>query len=131
MDARASVEVSQEIAVAKPALWSPESPNLYRAVTRVIEDGKAIDEVATPFGIRSIEWSAEKGFLLNGKSIKMTGGCVHHDNGPLGAAAFDRAEERRVRTPQAIRLQRHPHRAQSAFARVPRRLRPPGHVGDG
>ena len=90
------VEVSQEIAVDRPALWSPESPTLYRAVTRVMQDGKAIDEVSTPFGIRSIEWSAERGFLLNGKAVKMTGGCVHHDNGPLGAAAFDRAEERRV-----------------------------------
>ena len=52
--------------------------------------------MVTPFGIRSLSWSAEKGLLLNGKSIKLTGGSVHHDNGPLGAAAFDRAEERRV-----------------------------------
>jgi beta-galactosidase len=93
---RQSVEVNQEIVIEKPALWSLESPNLYRAVTRVMQDGKAVDEVATPFGIRSVVWSAEKGFLLNGKPVKMTGGCVHHDNGPLGAAAFDRAEERRV-----------------------------------
>jgi len=91
-----SVEVSQDISVSKPALWTPDSPNLYRAVMRVMQEGKAVDEVSTPFGIRSIEWSAEKGFLLNGKPAKMTGGCVHHDNGPLGAAAFDRAEERRV-----------------------------------
>jgi beta-galactosidase len=92
-----SVEVSQEIAVEKPALWSTESPAVYRAVTQVVLDGKVVDEISTPFGIRSLEWSAEKGFLLNGKALKMTGGCVHHDNGPLGAAAFDRAEERRVR----------------------------------
>jgi beta-galactosidase len=91
-----SIAASQEIAVDKPALWTPESPNLYRAVTRVVEDGETVDEVSTPFGIRSIEWSAEKGFLLNGTPVKMAGGCVHHDNGPLGAAAFDRAEERRV-----------------------------------
>lgn len=91
-----SIVASQEIAVDKPALWTPESPNLYRAVTRVMQDGKTVDEVSTPFGIRSIEWSAEKGFLLNGTPLKMAGGCVHHDNGPLGAAAFDRAEERRV-----------------------------------
>ena len=50
----------------------------------------------TPFGIRSLSWSAEKGLLLNGKPVKLTGGSVHHDNGPLGAAAFDRAEERKV-----------------------------------
>ena len=88
--------MSQEIALEKPALWSHESPSLYRAVTRVMQNGKTVDEVSTPFGVRSLEWSAEKGFLLNGKPVKMTGGCVHHDNGPLGAAAFDRAEERRV-----------------------------------
>jgi beta-galactosidase len=85
-----------DITVERPALWSTDTPNLYRAITTVLVNGSAVDEVTTPFGIRSIEWSAEKGFLLNGKSVKMTGGCVHHDNGPLGAAAFDRAEERRV-----------------------------------
>ncbi|MCC7174416.1 MAG: DUF4982 domain-containing protein [Bryobacterales bacterium] len=89
-------EAGQEIAVAKPALWSPDSPALYRAVTRVSRDGKAVDETVTPFGIRALVWSAEKGLLLNGKSIKLAGGSVHHDNGPLGAMAFDRAEERRV-----------------------------------
>ncbi len=91
-----SVELEQEVAVDHPTLWSPESPSLYRAVTRVIRDGNAVDEMATPFGIRTVAWSAENGFLLNGKPVKMAGGCVHHDNGPLGAAAFDRAEERRV-----------------------------------
>jgi beta-galactosidase len=96
VEAHGSVEAEQQIVLDQPALWSPESPNLYRVVTRVVQDGKTIDEVSTPFGIRSIAWSAEKGFLLNGNSVKMTGGCVHHDNGPLGAAAFDRAEERRV-----------------------------------
>jgi beta-galactosidase len=55
-----------------------------------------VDEVVTAFGIRSLAWSAGKGFLLNGKAIKLTGGSVHHDNGPLRAAAFDRAEERKV-----------------------------------
>ena len=90
------IEASQEIAVANPALWSPESPALYRAITQVLKNGKVVDEVVTPFGIRSLSWSAEKGLLLNGKSIKLTGGSVHHDNGPLGAAAFDRAEERKV-----------------------------------
>jgi len=89
-------ESAQEIAVANPALWSPESPTLYRAVSTIRQNGKMTDEVTTPFGIRSLAWSAEKGLLLNGKPIKLTGGSVHHDNGPLGAAAFDRAEERRV-----------------------------------
>jgi beta-galactosidase len=91
-----ATEVTQEIAVARPVLWAQEIPRLYRAVTRVMSGGKAVDEVTTPFGIRSLEWSVEKGLLLNGKVVKLTGGCVHHDNGPLGVAAFDRAEERRV-----------------------------------
>ena len=89
-------EVSSEIAVANPALWSPDSPAMYGVVTRLLQANQAVDEVVTPFGVRSLAWSEEKGLLLNGKTIKLTGGSVHHDNGPLGAAAFDRAEERRV-----------------------------------
>lgn len=89
-------EVAQAITVSNPALWSPASPALYRAISRIRKDGKVVDQVTTPFGIRSLSWSAEKGLLLNGKSIKLAGGSVHHDNGPLGAAAFDRAEERKV-----------------------------------
>jgi beta-galactosidase len=89
-------EVTQEISVANPALWSPRTPQLYRAITRVWKGGRLIDEVVTTFGIRSLAWSVEKGFLLNGQSIKLAGGSLHHDNGPLGAAAFDRAEERKV-----------------------------------
>ena len=94
--AKGESEASQEIAVSNPALWSPVSPALYRSVTRVLRAGEVVDEVVTPFGIRSLTWSPEQGLLLNGKSIKLTGGSVHHDNGPLGAAAFDRAEERKV-----------------------------------
>jgi beta-galactosidase len=89
-------EASQEMAIARPKLWSQESPALYRALTRVVKNGKVVDEVETPFGIRTLAWSAERGLLLNGKSIKLAGGSVHHDNGPLGAAAFDRAEARKV-----------------------------------
>ena len=94
--AASETEISQDIAIANPALWSPDAPFLYRAVTRLMKGDRLVDEVVTPFGIRSLVWSAEKGLLLNGKSIKLVGGSVHHDNGPLGAAAFDRAEERKV-----------------------------------
>ena len=89
-------EAAQTITVANPSLWSPASPTLYRAVSRIRRFDKLVDQVETPFGIRSLSWSADKGLLLNGKNIKLTGGSVHHDNGPLGAAAFDRAEQRRV-----------------------------------
>jgi beta-galactosidase len=91
-----SAEVDQEVTIAQPALWSPESPRMYRGITRIAKNGKLLDEVETPFGVRSLAWSVEQGVLLNGKSIKLAGGGVHHDNGPLGAAAFDRAEERKV-----------------------------------
>ncbi|CAN5673516.1 hypothetical protein BH10ACI4_BH10ACI4_11230 [soil metagenome] len=96
LEPRSEGEAPQEITVTNPALWSPESPILYRAVSRIQSKGKVIDEVETSFGIRSLAWSAEKGLLLNGKPVKLTGGSVHHDNGPLGAAAFDRAEVRKV-----------------------------------
>ena len=94
--ASAAADLTQEIRVNNPALWSPESPRLCKATTRVVSGGRVIDEVVTPFGIRSLAWSAEQGFRLNGKPVKFAGGSVHHDNGPLGAAAFDRAEERKV-----------------------------------
>jgi beta-galactosidase len=94
--AGAKVDTSQEIALAHPALWSPDSPTLYRAVTEIVQGGKVVDRVETKFGVRTLAWSVDKGLVLNGKSIKLTGGSVHHDNGALGAAAFDRAEERRV-----------------------------------
>jgi beta-galactosidase len=96
LTAGAQKETTQDIAVSEPNLWSPDSPVLYHAVTRVLQDDQLVDKVVTSFGIRSLAWSAEKGLLLNGKPVKLTGGSVHHDNGPLGAAAFDRAEERKV-----------------------------------
>jgi beta-galactosidase len=89
-------ELSQDIDLNNPHLWSPESPVLYRAVTQLTRNGQVVDEVITLFGVRTLAWSADKGLLLNGKPVKLTGGSVHHDNGLLGAAAFDRAEERRV-----------------------------------
>jgi beta-galactosidase len=91
-----SSDTTQEIALDQPALWSPATPRLYRAITQIVKDGKVLDQVETPFGVRTLAWSIDKGLLLNGGSIKLAGGSVHHDNGPLGAAAFDRAEERRV-----------------------------------
>ena len=91
-----SAETDQEMTANQPALWSPQSPNLYRAFTQVVKNRKIIDQVETSFGVRSLAWSVDKGLLLNGSMIKLAGGSVHHDNGPLGAAAFDRAEERKA-----------------------------------
>ncbi len=86
----------QDLSVSSPQLWSPETPVLYRMVTSVAVAGRVIDETATPFGLRSFTVSADQGFVLNGQPLKLRGGCVHHDNGPLGACTYDRAEERRV-----------------------------------
>ena len=88
--------ITQSIQLFTPHLWSPESPYLYHAVTDVMQGAQLIDHVVTNFGVRSINITAEKGFLLNGKPIELRGGCVHHDNGVLGSAIIDRAEERRV-----------------------------------
>jgi beta-galactosidase len=85
-----------QVALKNPALWSLETPNIYTAVTEVYLDGKLIEQEENTFGIRSIAFDAKLGFQLNGKAMKLKGGCIHHDNGPLGAAAYDRAEERKV-----------------------------------
>ena len=86
-----------KVDVAQPRLWSPATPALHRAVVEVVTaDGVVVDRVQQAFGIRRIEIDAEKGLRVNGVPYEMKGACVHHDNGPLGAAAIDRAEERRV-----------------------------------
>lgn len=85
-----------ELKIFKPELWSTESPVLYRAISEIWSGNELVDRMETTFGIRSISFSVTEGFLLNGKPMKLKGGCVHHDNGPLGARAYDRAEERRI-----------------------------------
>ena len=91
------LELSQEIKVKRPKLWDLEHPNLYQAIVKVVdEDNKVLDETKQTFGIRELKFSTD-GFFLNGKKVLINGGCVHHDNGLLGAAAFGKAEERKVR----------------------------------
>ncbi len=88
--------VIQDIEVDNPKLWSPDSPVLYRLESDLISGGKTIDQATTPFGIRYATVDAENGFVLNGQPLKLKGGCVHHDNGVMGSASFDRSEERKV-----------------------------------
>lgn len=76
----------QNLLVDAPRLWSPETPYLYKAVSKIYVDGLQTDEYTTRFGIRSIELVADKGFFLNGQHRKFQGVCNHHDLGPLGAA---------------------------------------------
>jgi beta-galactosidase len=89
-------EYVQEVRVSAPQLWSPESPHLYRLETEVVVEGRVVDTATTAFGIRSVEIDAKKGFRLNRRPLKLMGGCVHHDNGVLGAASYARSEERKV-----------------------------------
>jgi len=79
-----------------PQLWSPDHPQLYRAEVTIEADGKVAHSTATQIGVRKVEIDAAQGLRINGESYKLRGGCVHHDNGPLGAACIPRAEERRV-----------------------------------
>jgi beta-galactosidase len=89
-------DVVQNVSITHPALWSIDNPRLYTAKVAVLVNGKESDVVNTGFGIRSIAFSSEKGFLLNGNPVELVGGCFHHDNGPLGSKAIDRAEERKI-----------------------------------
>lgn len=88
--------VNQSITVKNPLLWDTETPHLYTARSVIMQDGKDIDNYSTEFGIRTIDYSAEKGFLLNGRPIRFQGVCLHHDLGPLGAAVNYRATERQL-----------------------------------
>jgi beta-galactosidase len=91
-----SAEEKQTIELENPFLWSLENPALYDALVTLLINNKEVDNERTTFGIRSLEFDTINGFSLNGKSMKLKGGCLHHDNGPLGAAAIDRAEERKI-----------------------------------
>lgn len=82
--------------VKNPVLWSLEEPKMYSAVSNVFVDGELVDNYTTPFGIRSFEFNAEKGFFLNGKSLKINGVCNHQDLGCLGSAINKRALERQL-----------------------------------
>ena len=84
--------ITKTLHVENPHLWSPDDPFLYH--TTIEAEG---DVLPVTYGIRTIEYSAEKGFVLNGKPLLINGACVHHDDGVLGAMAFDAAEIRKVR----------------------------------
>ena len=78
-------------------LWDTDPPNLYEIIVNIRLAGEIIDTTIATFGIREIKVNATEGLILNGKPIKLRGGCIHHDHGVLGAAAYPAAEERKVR----------------------------------
>jgi beta-galactosidase len=89
-------EVTQRIQVTNPRLWSLEQPNLYRLITVIETGGSAVDRYETPFGIRTVQFDANKGFFLNGKAVKIQGTCNHQDHAGVGSALPDRLQYYRI-----------------------------------
>lgn len=94
--------IVQEATVKNPRLWSVQTPVLYSVVTVVETEGRKVDQVTTPFGIRTFRFDADKGFFLNGQNMKLKGVCVHHDAGPVGAAVPAGMWERRLKDLKAL-----------------------------
>ena len=89
--------VEQKMTVHMPSLWSPENPHLYILRSEIVVDGRATDAVSGNFGIRSIRYDADSGFLLNGRRVKMNGVCLHQDAGCVGSAVPDAIWASRLR----------------------------------
>ncbi|MCM2369167.1 glycoside hydrolase family 2 TIM barrel-domain containing protein [Aporhodopirellula aestuarii] len=92
----AAEKTSTQLTVNDPMRWDIESPHLYRLKTTVLSGEETLDVVQSRFGIRTLEFSKDKGFALNGKHTRIQGVCLHHDNGPLGAIVNRRAIERKL-----------------------------------
>src|SRR5581483_4128964 len=82
--------------IAKPWLWSLEDPYLYHCVTSLIVKGKVVDQVETPFGIRTMRWDPKTGFFLNGKHVELKGTSNHQDHAGVGVAIPDALQEYRI-----------------------------------
>jgi len=93
----ATPEAEQSVTIAAPQLWSPEQPALYALETELRRGNAVLDRTSNAFGIRIVAFDTARGMTINGVPTKLRGGCIHHDHGLLGAAAFDGAEERKVR----------------------------------
>jgi len=102
LEAHHGVDLEQQLRVVAPHLWSVSTPYLYRVRTEVADGERAPDVVTTLFGIRSIAFDASRGFLLNGRRVKLNGVNLHHDAGGLGAAVPERVWERRLELLKAM-----------------------------
>jgi len=105
---------SVELSIENARLWSAETPNLYRCQVTLKENGQVVNEVTEYFGIRMVDWS-NKGLFVNGKETLLRGGCIHHDNGILGACALRQGRGTPCPHYEGSWLQRHPQRPQSHF----------------
>jgi len=97
LDGGARGEFTQEIAVARPSLWSIEAPHMYLVRTTLRSGGRDVDQYDTPVGIRSTGWDGDRGFILNGIPVKLNGVCLHADGGPVGVAVPEGVWIRRLR----------------------------------
>jgi beta-galactosidase len=100
--ARSSGNASLVSIIRSPKLWSIRKPNRYVASTRLEQNGKVLDTYETPFGIRTFQFTADNGFLLNGERVPLNGVCDHHDLGALGSALNTRALERQLQLLQEM-----------------------------
>lgn len=108
--------IKQRILVEKPSLWSAENPTLYTYETKVYENAEGknlLDEATGTFGIRTLAVDAKRGFRVNGETVNLRGGCIHHDSGLLGAATYEDAQYRQILKMKeagfnAIRMSHHP-----------------------
>jgi len=91
-----ALTVRRRLFVERPHRWSPDDPYLFACRVSLLAGDEMLDEDSTAFGIRSLALDARRGLRINGEPILLRGACVHHDNGVIGAATIDRADERRV-----------------------------------
>ena len=95
--------VRQRLVVGDPALWGPDSPALYTATVTLVDGDTGGDEAQVTFGIRTLSVDPARGLRVNGEPVLLRGACIHSDNGVLGAAAIDRADDAAVRRTSARR----------------------------
>lgn len=81
----------------RPVRWSPDDPHVYDVAVRILDGEEILDEADAHFGVRTLDLDPRKGLLVNGEVVNLRGCCIHHDNGIVGAATFEAAEERRLR----------------------------------
>lgn len=89
--------IRQRVCIKTPKLWNCDTPNLYECRVSVVLGEKVIDETIETIGIRTISLEPINGLQINGKRVKLRGACIHHDNGIIGAASFEKAEERKIK----------------------------------
>ncbi len=126
-----TITARQRLFITDPRRWGIDHPYLYRCRTTLLDGDIELDHEVTTFGIRTIALDPGRGLRINGEPTLLRGACVHHDNGPLGAATFGRGGGAARRAPEGGWLQRDPQCPQPDERSDARRLRPARDAGDG